>query len=163
MRHITAQVFAILIAVTASRADATVGFQHFSINDPQGPPIEVGVWYPTAAEPKLEAIESNQQIVAHDAAVEVPAGLWSSYRTVTEAPMPDISTPPWRWPMRVSSPALTHNGDSWNDQSNPTAIGERPRQFKLPPITCWANGAIIGALMRTTSAHSASPPAASRC
>ena len=27
--------------------------------------------------------------------------------------------------------ALTHNGDSWRDQSRPTAIWERPRQLKL--------------------------------
>jgi len=41
MRYTIAYVFAVLIAVTTGQADATVGFQHFSINDPQGPPIEV--------------------------------------------------------------------------------------------------------------------------
>ena len=50
MRYTIAYFFAVLIAVTAGQADAAVGFQHFSINDPQGPPIEVGVWYPTDAD-----------------------------------------------------------------------------------------------------------------
>ena len=27
--------------------------------------------------------------------------------------------------------ALTHNGDSWRDNSNPTAIWQRPRQLKV--------------------------------
>lgn len=132
MRYITAQVFAILIAVTASRADAAVGFQHFSINDPQGPPIEVGVWYPTAAEPKLEAIESNQQIVARDAAVEgtgrplvvISHGHGGSYAGHLDTAMALANA-------GFVVAALTHNGDSWNDQSNPTAVWERPRQYKL--------------------------------
>src|SRR5580658_5965983 len=70
MRAIIAQVFAVFIAAAAGQAHAAVGFQHFTINDPQGPPIEVGVWYPTDAAPRLEAIESNQQMIARDAAVE---------------------------------------------------------------------------------------------
>lgn len=91
MRYTIACLFAVLIA---GQADAAVGFQQFSINDPKGPPIEVGIWYPTAAAPKLAAIERDQQMVARDAAVEGAGCLWSSSRTVTEAPMSGISTPP---------------------------------------------------------------------
>jgi predicted dienelactone hydrolase len=132
MRYIIAQVFAVLIAVTAGQADAAVGFQHFSINDPQGPPIEVGVWYPTAATPKLETIESDQQMVAHDAAVEgtgLPLVVISHGHGGSYAGHVDTAAALANAGFVVA--ALTHNGDSWRDQSNPTAIWERPHQFKL--------------------------------
>ena len=132
MRTIIAQVFAVFIAAAAGQAHAAVGFQHFSINDPQGPPIEVGVWYPTGATPKLEAIESYQQMVARDAAVEGAAlplvvishGHGGSYagHFDTALALADAG---------FVVAALSHNGDSWRDQSNPTAIWERPRQLKL--------------------------------
>lgn len=132
MRYIIAQVFAVLIAVTAGQADAAVGFQHFSINDPQGPPIEVGVWYPTDAVPKLVAIETNQQMVARDAAVEgdhLPVVVISHGHGGSYAGHLDTATALANAGFVVA--ALTHNGDSWRDQSNPTAIWERPRQLKL--------------------------------
>ena len=46
--------------------------------------------------------------------------------------MSGTSTPPRPWPMPgFVVAALSHNGDSWRDPSNPTAIWERPRQLKL--------------------------------
>jgi predicted dienelactone hydrolase len=132
MRNIIAQVFAAFIAAAAGHAHAAVGFQHFSINDPQGPPIEVGVWYPTGAAPKLEPIESNQQMVAHDAAVEgtgLPLVVISHGHGGSYAGHFDTATALANAGFVVA--ALSHNGDSWHDPSNPTAVWERPRQLKL--------------------------------
>ena len=132
MRTIVAQVFAAFIAAATIPAHAAVGFQHFSIGDPQGPPIEVGVWYPTGAAPKPEAIESNQQMVARDADVEgtnLPLVVISHGHAGSYAGHLDTATALAGAGFVVA--ALTHNGDSWHDQSNPTAIWERPRQLKL--------------------------------
>jgi predicted dienelactone hydrolase len=131
MRNIIAQVFAALIA-TAGHAHAGVGFQHFSINDPKGSPIEVGVWYPTGAAPKLEAIEADQQMVARDAAVEgdrLPLVVISHGHGGSYAGHLDTATALANAGFVVA--ALSHNGDSWRDPGNPTAIWERPRQLKL--------------------------------
>jgi predicted dienelactone hydrolase len=131
MRNIIAQVFAAFIAA-AGQAHAAVGFQHFSINDPQGPPLEVGVWYPTDAAPKLEAIEADQQMVARDAVVEgarLPLVVISHGHGGSYAGHLDTATALANAGFIVA--ALSHNGDSWRDPSNPTAIWERPRQLKL--------------------------------
>jgi predicted dienelactone hydrolase len=132
MRNVIAQVFAAFIAAAAGHAHAGVGFQHFSINDPQGPPIEVGVWYPTGAAPKLEAIEADQQMVARDAAVEgdrLPLVVISHGHGGSYAGHLDTATALANAGFVVA--ALSHNGDSWRDPGNPTAIWERPRQLKL--------------------------------
>jgi predicted dienelactone hydrolase len=132
MRYTIAYVFAALIAVTAGQADAAVGFQQFNINDPKGPPIEVGIWYPTAAAPKLAAIESDQQMVARDAAVEgagLPLVVISHGHGGSYVGHLDTATALANAGFVVA--ALTHNGDSWRDQSSPAAIWERPRQLKL--------------------------------
>jgi predicted dienelactone hydrolase len=132
MRATIAQVFAVLIAVTAGRADAAVGFQHFSIDDPKGPPIEVGVWYPTTTSPKLEAVESDQQMVARDAPVDgagLPLVVISHGHGGSYVGHLDTATALANAGFVVA--ALTHNGDSWRDQSSPTAMWERPRQLKL--------------------------------
>jgi predicted dienelactone hydrolase len=132
MRYIIAQVFAAFIAAAASPAHAAVGFQYFNIDDPQGAPIEVGVWYPTSAAPKLEAIESAQQMVARDAPVEgagLPLVVISHGHEGSYAGHRDTAAALANAGFVVA--ALTHNGDSWRDPSNPTAIWERPRQLKL--------------------------------
>jgi predicted dienelactone hydrolase len=131
MRTIIAQVFAAFIAA-AGPVHAAVGFQHFTIEDPQGPPIEVGVWYPTGAAPKLEAIESNQQMVARDAAVEgtgLPLVVISHGHGGSYAGHFDTATALANAGFVVAT--LSHNGDSWRDPGNPTAVWERPRQLKL--------------------------------
>ena len=65
MRTIVAQVFAAFIAAATIPAHAAVGFQHFSIGDPQGPPIEVGVWYPTGAAPTYTPVQPQISAGVH--------------------------------------------------------------------------------------------------
>ena len=132
MRNVIAQVLAAFIVIAAGQAHAAVGFQHFTISDPQGPPIEVGVWYPTGAAPGLEAIESDRQMVARDAPVEgdrLPLVVMSHGHGGSYAGHLDTATALANAGFVVA--ALSHNGDSWRDPGNPTAIWERPRQLKL--------------------------------
>src|SRR5450830_1524224 len=43
------------------------GFQHVTANDPDGAPLEVGIWYPSAATPAPVAMRAVTQTVAVDA------------------------------------------------------------------------------------------------
>jgi predicted dienelactone hydrolase len=122
---------ALLIAPAVAQPQTAVGFQHFTIPDPQGSPIEVGVWYPTDSAPKAEAIETAQQIVARDGAVKgdhlplvvISHGHAGSYAGHFDTAIALAEA-------GFVAAALTHNGDSWRDPSNPTAIWQRPRQLK---------------------------------
>jgi predicted dienelactone hydrolase len=131
MRTIIAVAFAAFFSIAAAHAQSAVGFQHFTIADPEGPPIEVGVWYPTDDAPKAEAIELGQQIVAHDGAVKgenLPLVVMSHGHGGSYAGHFDTALALAR--AGFVAAALTHNGDSWRDGSRPTAIWERPRQLK---------------------------------
>jgi predicted dienelactone hydrolase len=122
---------ALFIAPAVAEPQVAVGFQHFTIPDPQGSPIEVGVWYPSDAAPKAEAIESAQQIVARDGAVKgdhlplvvISHGHGGSYAGHFDTAIALAQA-------GFVAAALSHNGDSWRDPSNPVAIWERPRQLK---------------------------------
>jgi predicted dienelactone hydrolase len=133
MRHLLALAFATLLAsAAAQQTRAAVGFQHLFIPDPHGPPIEVGVWYPTAVAPSAEVVETSPQTVADDAPFKggrLPmvvmshghggsfAGHFDTAIALAEA--------------GFVAAALTHNGDSWRDSSNAVAVWERPRQLKV--------------------------------
>jgi predicted dienelactone hydrolase len=121
----------LFIAPAVAEPPAAVGFQHFTIPDPQGSPIEVGVWYPTDSAAKAETIETAQQIVARDGAVKgdhlplvvISHGHGGSYAGHVDTAIALAQA-------RFVAAALSHNGDSWRDPSNPIAIWERPRQLK---------------------------------
>ena len=132
MRYTIAYFFVVLIAVTAGHADAAVGFRHFSIDDPQGRPIEVGVWYPTTMTPKLEAVETDRQMVARDAPVEgtgLPLVVISHGHGGSYAGHLDTATALANAGFVVA--ALTRNGHTRPDQRRPTADWGRPMQLKL--------------------------------
>jgi predicted dienelactone hydrolase len=132
MRSTIAFAFAIFLAAACGPSQAAVGFQHFTIPDPQGQPIEVGVWYPTDAVAKTEPIEADQQIVARDGAVNgerlrlvmISHGHGGSYAGHFDTALALANA-------GFVAAALTHNGDNWRDQGHPTAIWERPRELKV--------------------------------
>ena len=137
MRRLAAPALAAFIALTASAtAEAAVGFQHFTIPDPQDPTgsrrIEVGVWYPTGAAPTREPLELSEQTVADNAAVRgdhlplvvISHGHGGSYAGHFDTAIALAKA-------GFVAAALTHNGDSWRDPGNPVAVWERPRQLKL--------------------------------
>ncbi|MES2933198.1 MAG: dienelactone hydrolase, partial [Pseudomonadota bacterium] len=60
--------FALLIAACAVAAQA-VGFQTITVADPDGAPLEVGVWYPSAVAPVPLSIGPITQNVALGGAI----------------------------------------------------------------------------------------------
>lgn len=133
MRLLIALAFLASLAVpAAAQTNAAVGFQYFTIPDPQGQPIEVGVWYPTDSVPKAERIESATQVVAHNGPVKgdrLPLIVMSHGHGGSYAGHLDTAIALAK--AGFVAAALTHNGDSWRDQSSPTAMWERPRQLKV--------------------------------
>jgi predicted dienelactone hydrolase len=119
VRTLIAFAFSILVAaMTALPALAGVGFQQLSVPDPQGPPIEVGVWYPTAdgAEGPVEGQGLGLVIMSH--------GHGGGYAGHVDTAIALAKA-------GFVAAALTHTGDNWRDLSRATAIWERPRQLKL--------------------------------
>ena len=133
MRHCLKPLLAAALCfVWASAAHAAVGFQHFTIPDRNGKPIEVGVWYPTDAAPRPERLELGTQTVATDAPVEgrrlplivISHGHGGSYAGHADTAVALAEA-------GYVAAALTHTGDNWRDESLDTAIWERPRQLKV--------------------------------
>jgi predicted dienelactone hydrolase len=130
MRRLLALAFA--LGALALPAHAAVGFQHFTIPDPQGAPLEVGVWYPTDATPKPEPLELGGQTVARDAPLKgerLPLILMSHGHGGSYAGHSDTA-------MALAeagfvAAAVTHNGDNWQDTTRATEAWERPRQLKV--------------------------------
>ena len=133
MPRVVKLVFAILVtALFVPAADASVGFQHLTIPDPQGQPIEIGIWYPTDAAPAGQRLELGEQAVAADAPIRgegLPVILISHGHGGSYAGHADTAIALAE--AGFVAAALTHTGDNWRDQSAATAIWERPRQLKL--------------------------------
>ncbi len=132
MRYHLAISLVVLVTLVAPQTRAAIGFQHFFIPDPKGPPIEVGVWYPTDAAPKQEVIETAQQTVATDAPVHgdrlplvvISHGHGGSYAGHFDTAIALAEA-------GFVAAALTHDGDNWRDSSKAIAVWERPRQLKV--------------------------------
>ena len=119
-------------AAFVTPALAGVGFQHLSIPDPGHAPIEVGVWYPTDAKASEQPIELGLQPVATDAPIKgdhLPLILISHGHGGSYAGHVDTALALANAGYVVA--ALTHTGDNWRDDSQATAMWERPRQFKV--------------------------------
>lgn len=120
------------LALFAAQAQAAVGFQHFTIPDPEGKPIEVGVWYPTDAAARTERLELDTQTVADDAPVKgdhlklivMSHGHGGSYAGHVDTAIALAEA-------GFVAAALTHTGDNYADMSLGTRIWERPRQLKV--------------------------------
>lgn len=119
-------------AALATPAVAAVGFQVFKIPDPAGGEIEVGVWYPTDAQPRPMRFGLSAQTVAAGAPVtgqRLPlvvmshgnGGFFGSHFD-TAAALAEAG---------LVAAALTHTGDSYQDQSRATHMMNRPRQLSV--------------------------------
>jgi predicted dienelactone hydrolase len=132
MRKLVTGGLAAAFALFAAQAQAAVGFQHFTIPDPQGKPIEVGVWYPTDATPRAERLELDTQTVALDAPVKgarLPLVVMSHGHGGSYAGHVDTAIALAE--AGFVAAALTHPGDNYADMSLGTRIWERPRQLKV--------------------------------
>jgi predicted dienelactone hydrolase len=137
--------FASLFAVQA-QAQA-VGYQHLTMPDPAGAPVEVGVWYPTKATSAPQALQLFQQTVAENAPVAgsaLPLVVMSHGTGGGFAGHYDTALALARAGYVVA--ALTHTGDNFRDQSQAVNIPNRPRQLKLLidwMLTGWSGHAAI--------------------
>ena len=125
--------FAVLAAaLIPTLAFAEVGFQHFTIPDPNGgAPMDVGVWYPTDVPGRPQPLELYTQTVAQDAPIKgrgLPlivmshghGGSYAGHHDTAEA-LAEAG---------FVAAAVTHNGDSWQDSSRATQLEDRPRQLE---------------------------------
>jgi len=126
---------ALLIPVTGMllclAADAgAVGFQHVMAPDPDGAPLEVGIWYPSTATPAVMSTRTVMQTVAADAPVDgkalplvvVSHGTGGSYLGHYDTAIALAEA-------GFVVAAVTHTGDNHADQSRSLFILERPRHI----------------------------------
>ncbi|MCR5880024.1 prolyl oligopeptidase family serine peptidase [Phenylobacterium sp. J367] len=125
-------VAALAMALAGTAAQAGVGVESFSMPDPGGPPIEVGVWYPSDAPAKPTHLGLSVQDVAVGAPVKgrgLPLVVISHGNGGSYGGHYDTAVALAEAGFVVA--ALTHTGDNYRDQSRATAMWERPRQLKV--------------------------------
>jgi len=131
VRFIVAAACALGLAA-AAHAGPAVGYQHLSIPDPLGSPVEIGVWYPTGAAPAPHPIGLFTETVAVDALaaagrhplIVISHGNGGDYLSHVDTAMALARA-------GYVAAALTHTGDNPHDQSRATDVANRPRQLKL--------------------------------
>ena len=135
----TSMLRALLISITAillccSAGASAAGFQHVTVPDPDGAPLDVGIWYPSTATPSPVAMRAVTQTVAVDAPINAPVdgkvlplivishGTGGSYlgHYDTAIALADAG---------FVVAAVTHTGDNYADQSRSLFILERPRHI----------------------------------
>jgi predicted dienelactone hydrolase len=121
-----------MIAMLASPALATVGFQQVSVPDPNGKPLSVGIWYPSLGTTTSVAVGPFQQKVVLDGPVsetQLPLVLISHGNAGSDGSHYDTAMALAKEGFVVA--ALTHTGDNYRDQSyvgNGKNLTDRPRQ-----------------------------------
>lgn len=126
LRHLFAA--ALVAASIASPAfAANAGFRVLQQPRPDGPPVEVGVWYPTDAAPAPMSFGSWGQTVAAGAPVNgshLPLIVMSHGNGGFFGGHADTAQALAEAGFVVA--ALTHPGDNYRDQSRATAMADRP-------------------------------------
>ena len=128
--------FALLLAATslASTLSGTyaqaAGFQHGSAADPEGKPLEIGIWYPSEATARAVAMGPTTMEVAMNGAVQGTAlplvvishGTGSSFLSHydTAIALADAG---------FVVAAVSHAGDNYADRSRSADVMDRPRQI----------------------------------
>jgi predicted dienelactone hydrolase len=109
-----------------------VGFQVIMAPDPQGPPIEVGIWYPTTTPATAPARGMSALPVAANAPLagdHLPLIVMSHGNGGWYGGHYDTAAALVRAGFVVA--ALTHTGDNYRDQSRATDMTNRPRQIHV--------------------------------
>lgn len=119
-------------APAASAPGTNAGFTVIQVPDPQGPPITVGVWYPTDAPAAPMALGIGSQTVARGAPLagdHLPLVVMSHGNGGFFGGHADTAQALAQAGFVVA--ALTHTGDNYQDQSRATDMANRPRQLSL--------------------------------
>ena len=136
--------FALALAGTCVHA---AGFQRGFTADPDGKPLEIGIWYPSATMPLPLAMGPTTMSVAVNGAVQgkalplvvVSHGTGSSYlgHFDTAIALADAG---------FVVVAVTHTGDNYADQSRSADVMDRPRQISRVidhMLSAWDGRAMI--------------------
>lgn len=119
--------FVVMLAACEAQA---AGFQRGFASDPDGKPLDIGIWYPSAAAPRLVTVGVTTMTVAVDGPVQGKAlplvvmshGTGGSFlgNYDTAIALADAG---------FVVAAVTHTGDNYVDQSRSTFIMDRPRHM----------------------------------
>jgi len=137
---------ALLVAMSCACTHA-VGFQHVTAADPDGAPLEVGIWYPSNAIAVPLPMGRITQTVALDGAIEgkaLPLVVISHGTGGSFLGHYDTAIALAEAGYVVAS--VTHTGDNNKDQSRSVFIMERPRQISRLidyMLSSWADHANI--------------------
>jgi predicted dienelactone hydrolase len=121
---------ATLLTLAAAPALA-VGFEHVTVPDPDGPPLEAGIWYPSDAPASPRPLGLFAQNVATGAPVTgrgLPLVVMSHGTGGTFEGHYDTALALVEAGFVVAS--VTHTGDNYRDQSAFSRVENRPRHIK---------------------------------
>jgi predicted dienelactone hydrolase len=127
MKPILTLVLSALLAVAAHAG--AVGFREITVPDGADRPLRVGLWYPTDARPSPQRVGTFSQVVASGAPVAghgLPlvvmshgTGGWYGSHYDTALALAEAG---------FVVAAVSHTGDTYDDQSRAAEIWDRPRQ-----------------------------------
>lgn len=120
------------LCLAAPAVAANAGFTVVQAPDPQGPPIMVGIWYPTNAPTRPMPLGVNDQVVAVGAPLvgaHLPLIVMSHGNGGFFGGHADTAQALAEAGFVVA--ALTHTGDNYADQSKSTDMANRPRQLSV--------------------------------
>ncbi|CAN7222864.1 prolyl oligopeptidase family serine peptidase [Phenylobacterium sp. LjRoot219] len=115
MLHRTPLLALAALLLSATLARAGVSFQRLTVPDPQGAPIEVGIWSPQA-DPAAPPPRTRRPLVV----ISHGTGGGLENHADTAKALAEAG---------FVAAALTHPGDNWRDLSRQGRIWERPGQF----------------------------------
>jgi predicted dienelactone hydrolase len=124
---------AVMFVVSSASAQGTnVGFAKVQIPNGTEPPLTAGIWYPTDAEPSVHPIELFAQTVAVNTPVKgyslplvvISHGGGGSYASHYETALALAHA-------GFVAAAISHAGDTYDDQSKVLQLWRRPEQLRV--------------------------------
>jgi predicted dienelactone hydrolase len=119
-----------LVSLFAPAAAAAVGFQSVRAPDPQGEPLELGIWYPSDAPVSPQRLGPFEQAVAPNGAI---AGRGLPLVVISHGTGGSLSSH-YDTALALASAgfvvaAVTHTADNFSDRSGEARVVDRPRQI----------------------------------
>src|SRR5229473_6869137 len=121
--------FGTLMLATAPALSA--GFERVTVPDPNGPPLEAGIWYPSDAPAASQALGLYRQTVATGGSIAgrgLPLVVMSHGTGGSFEGHYDTALALAEAGFVVA--AVTHTGDNYRDQSQFRRLDNRPRHIK---------------------------------
>src|SRR5271169_5302812 len=125
-------VVAFAIAILGATPALAAGFEQIMVPDPDGAPLEVGIWYPSGAAVEPQPLGLFVQTVANGGAVAgrgLPLIVMSHGTGGSFEGHYDTALALAEAGFVVA--AVTHTGDNYRDRSQAGRLENRPRQIKV--------------------------------